>query len=200
MEKSVKYQGYKIQSAPHHPTEGEPWRLRIFISLDDHRVARAREFSTDGMYATEQETDIHGIAFGQRLIDGKVEGRSVMDMKMANRRAAPRLHVQFSTTFSGSTNLDGTGLILDLSTGGCRIESQVTVEPGISVELRIHVPDLEWPLLIEAASVQWVRDQIFGLAFVRITDTEHQRLGQVIRDLERGLDGGHGDTGDRHTA
>ena len=57
------------------------------------------------------------------------------------------------------------------------------MEPGISVELRIHVPDLEWPLLIEAASVQWVRDQIFGLAFFRITDTEHQRLGQVIKDL-----------------
>ncbi len=183
MGKTVEYQGYKIQSAPHHPSDGETWRLRIFISLDDHRVARTREFSSDVMYATEQEADIHGIAFGQRLIDGNVEGRSVMDMKMTDRRAAPRLRVQFRSTFSDSTKLDGTGLLLDLSTGGCRIESQVTVEPGLSLELRIHVPDLEWPLIIEAASVQWVSDQIFGLAFVRITETEHQRLGQVIKDL-----------------
>ncbi len=183
MGKIVEYQGYKIQSSPHHPTDGETWRLRIFISLDDHRVTRTREFSADVVYATEQEADIHGIVFGQRLIDGKVEGRSVMDMKTADRRATPRLRVQFRSTFSDSTKLDGTGLILDLSTGGCRIESQVTVEPGLSLELHIHVPDLEWPLLIEAASVQWVNDQIFGLAFFRITDTEHQRLGQLIKDL-----------------
>ncbi len=85
MGKSVKYQGYKIQSAPHHLADDEPWRVRIFISVDDHRVARAREFSTDVVYATEQEADIHGITFGQRLIDGKVEGRSVMDMNTVNR-------------------------------------------------------------------------------------------------------------------
>jgi hypothetical protein len=91
--------------------------------------------------------------------------------------------VQFRTTFSGSTKLEGTGVMLDLSTGGCRIESPVTVEPGFSLELRIHVPDLDWPLMIEAASVQWVSGQIFGLAFFRITETEHQRLGQLISDL-----------------
>ena len=82
--------------------------------------------------------------------------------------------------------MEGTGLLLDLSTGGCRIESQITVEPGLSLELRIHVPDLEWPLMIEAAKVQWVSGQTFGLAFVRTTDTEHQRLGQVIKGLMEG--------------
>ena len=186
MGKIVEYQGYKIQSSPHHPADGETWRLRIFISLDDHRVARTREFSSAVVYATEQEADTHGIAFGQRLIDGNVEGRSVTDMKMADRRAAPRLRVQFRSTFSDSTKVDGTGLLLDLSTGGCRIESQVTVEPGISLELRIYVPDLEWPLMIEAASVQWVSDQIFGLAFFRLTDSEHQRLERVIKDRMEG--------------
>jgi hypothetical protein len=44
--------------------------------------------------------------------------------------------------------------MLDLSMGGCRIESPVTVEPGVSLELRIYAPDIEWPLMIEAASVQ----------------------------------------------
>jgi len=37
--------------------------------------------------------------------------------------------------------------------------------------------------MIEAASVQWVSGQIFGLALFQIRDTEHQRLEQVIRDL-----------------
>lgn len=37
MEKTVEYQGYKIQSAPHHLADGEKGQLRIFISLEIHR-------------------------------------------------------------------------------------------------------------------------------------------------------------------
>ena len=183
MGKTVEYQGYTIQSAPHHLADAEKWQLRTFISVDDDRGVKAREFSADVLYATEQEADIHGIAFGQRLIDGKVEGRSVMDLKTPERRAMPRLRVQFRTTFSDSTRLEGSGIMLDLSTGGCRIESPVLMVPGFSLELRIHVPDLDWPLMIEAASLQWVSGQTFGLAFIRIRDAERQRLGQVISDL-----------------
>jgi hypothetical protein len=115
-----------------------------------------------------------------------VEGQSIMDMKTTDRRATPRLRVQFRTTFSGSTMLEGTGVMLDLSMGGCRIESPFIMVPGFSVELRVYAPDIEWPLMIEAASVQWVSGQIFGLTFVRITETERQRLGQVISDLMEG--------------
>ena len=186
MDKIVEYQGYKVESAPQHLVGGEKWQLRIFISVEDHRGVRTREFSADVVYATEQEADIHGIAFGQRLIDGKVEGQSIAEMKMEDRRVMPRLRVQFRTTFSVSSRLEGTGIMLDLSTGGCRIESPVTVEPGVSLELRIYAPDVEWPLMVEAASVQWVSGQTFGLAFFRITETEHQRLGQVISDLMKG--------------
>ena len=186
MATTVEYQGYTIQSAPHHPTDGKKWRLRIFISVEDHRGVRTREFTVDVLYATEQETDIHGIAFGQRLIDGKIAGQSVVDMKTEDRRVTPRLRVQFRTTFSTSSKLEGRGLVLDLSTGGCRIESAVPVEPGVSLELRIYAPNVEWPLMIEAASVQWVSGQTFGLAFFRITEPEQQRLGQVINELMKG--------------
>ena len=186
MGKTVEYQGYTIESAPHPLADGEKWRLHILISVDDSRGVRTREFSAEVVYATEQEADIHGIAFGQRLIDGKVEGQSVMDLKTEDRRATPRLRVQFRTTFSASSTREGTGIILDLSSGGCRIESPVTVEPGVALELRIYAPNIEWPLMIEAASVQWVSGQTFGLAFFRITETEHQRLGQVISELMEG--------------
>jgi hypothetical protein len=183
MAKTVEYEGYTIHSTPQYLTDSEQWRLRIFISLEDHRGVKAREFSAEGVYATEQEADIHGTTFGQRLIDGKVEGQSVMDMKTEERRATPRLRVQFRITFSASTKLEGTGIVRDLSTGGCRIESPVLMVPGFSLELRIYAPDIEWPLMIEAASVQWVSGQTFGLAFFRITEPEQQRLGQVISDL-----------------
>ena len=183
MGKTVKYQGYTIQSSPKYEASWEKWRLRIFVSVEDHQIIRSREFSSEVLYKTEQEADINGITFGQHLIDGKVEGRSVRDMKTTDRRATPRHRVQFRTTFSASSTLEGTGIMLDLSTGGCCIESPVTVEPGVSLELRIYAPTIQWPLMIAVAIVQWVSGQTFGLAFFRITDTEQQRLGEVIRRL-----------------
>ena len=183
MDKTVEYQGYTIQSAPQHIPELELWQLHIFISVDDHLGIRSREFYSAVLYKTKQEADIYGITFGQRLIDGKVEIRSVTDMKTTDRRMTPRLRVQFHTTFSASSGLEGTGIMLDLSTGGCRIVSPVTVEPGLSLELRIYAPSMEWPLLIAVATVQWVSGQTFGLAFFRMTETKQQRLSQVLTDI-----------------
>ena len=74
--------------------------------------------------------------------------------------------------------------MLDVSMGGCRIESSVSVEPGMSLELRVfYAPDIEWPLKIEAASVQWVSGQTFELAFLRLKEGERQRLEQLIKRL-----------------
>ena len=181
--KTVEYQGYTIQLIPRR-LGGDKWALHIFISMEDTCGIRTRQFSTDGVYANEQEAEIHGVAFGQRIIDGKVEGRSVIDMKTSNRRATPRLRVQFRTAFSVSSTLQGVGVLLDLSVGGCRIESPATVEPGISLELHIYAPDLGWPVMVEAATVQWVSGHTFGLAFFRVTDDEQQRLVKVIDALE----------------
>lgn len=99
---------------------------------------------------------------------------------MEDRRATPRFRVQFRTTVSGPTEPEGTGLILDLSRGGCRLESPLLILPGLSLELRIYVPGLEWPLMIDGADVQWVSEQTAGLAFVRIREAEQQRLDEVL--------------------
>ena len=42
----------------------------IFISSKDHPGARSREFSSDALYAIEQDADIHGTTFVPRLING----------------------------------------------------------------------------------------------------------------------------------
>lgn len=103
-----------------------------------------------------------------------------MDMKMEDRRVTPRFRVQFRTTMSSPTEPEETGLVLDLSRGGCRLESPLLILPGLSLELRIYVPGLEWPLMIDGADVQWVSEQTAGLAFVRIRETEQQRLDDVL--------------------
>jgi hypothetical protein len=192
MSNTVLYEGYAIQSSPRYLAESEKWQLCIVISFKQHGAMKPREFSSEVLHMTEQEADIHGIAFGQHLIDGKVEDRSVADMKVEKRRGIRRFRVQFPTTVSDHTKHDGFGLMLDLSLGGCRLESQWTMTPRITVELRVQVPGLERPLVIDGAHVQWVRGQLVGLAFVRIRKPEQQRLERVLADLRiRGADEAH---------
>jgi hypothetical protein len=55
----------------------------------------------------------------------------------------------------------------------------------MTLELHIYAADLDRPLMIEAANVQWVSGQMFGLAFFRITETDrtganHQRTHGVL--------------------
>jgi hypothetical protein len=85
-----------------------------------------------------------------------VDGHSVANMKMENRRATPRFHGQFHTMVSGPTKTDGTGIMLDLSAGGCQLESSLSIARGQLLELRVAVPGLESPLMIDGARVQWV--------------------------------------------
>lgn len=103
-----------------------------------------------------------------------------MDLKVEDQRTAPRECVQFRAMVSGSVQSEGTGVILDLSRSGCRLESPLLMLPGLSLELRIAVPGLEWALTIDGADVQWANEETAGLAFVRIRKTEQQRLDDVL--------------------
>jgi c-di-GMP-binding flagellar brake protein YcgR len=121
------------------------------------------------------------MALGRCLVDNS----SILDVTRKDRRATPRLRVQFRTTFFASPTTEWAGIMLDLSLGGCRMLSPVVVPSESSLALRIYLPDLEWPLMVEAASVRWVGGETFGLAFVRMTDTERQRLEQVLIKLQK---------------
>jgi hypothetical protein len=63
--------------------------------------------------------------------------------------------------------------------------------PGLSLELRIAVPGLEWALMVDGADVQWADEDRAGLAFVRIRETERQRLNELVAArLAKGADTG----------
>ncbi|NGZ98072.1 MAG: hypothetical protein CV089_18425 [Nitrospira sp. WS110] len=119
---------------------------------------------------------------------------SLMNLKEAeDQRTAPRVGVQCRAMVLSSMQSEGIGTILDLSRNGCRLESQLLMLPGLSLELRIAVPGLEWALIIDGADVQWVDEDRAGLAIVRIRETERQRLGELVAArLVKGAD-----TGDR---
>jgi hypothetical protein len=74
MSHSLIYQRYTISSVPTQNTETGQWQLRISISLEEDGATESIPYWMPLEYATEAEADIHGITFGQRIIDGKIPG------------------------------------------------------------------------------------------------------------------------------
>ena len=100
------------------------------------------------------------------------------------RRIQPRFTTQFRSTFSGSQN-EGNGRTLDLSIGGCKIESGTAVVQGDMFECRLHIPDLDWPIMIDEATIRWVEGKTFGVAFTRIRSGEQDKIASLISKLEQ---------------
>lgn len=105
--------------------------------------------------------------------------------RIEEKRAHTRLTAQFRSTFCGGQR-EGHGKTLDLSDGGCRIETDYPVVPNSSFECRIYAPGLSWPLRIDEAQVRWVKGRTFGLQFVVMRPEERAKLKQVIADLKAG--------------
>ena len=99
------------------------------------------------------------------------------------RRIQPRFTTQLRSTFSG-THEEGQGRTLDISIGGCKIESDMLMVAGSTFECRLHVPGLDWPLRIDEVTVRWVDRKTFGIAFTRISSEERNKLKAVIAHLE----------------
>jgi c-di-GMP-binding flagellar brake protein YcgR len=98
------------------------------------------------------------------------------------KRQQPRFTSQFRSTFSGGQR-EGQGRTLDLSAGGCKIETDLPVAKGSSFECRIYVPGLDWPLRIDEAQVRWVKAKTFGIQFTKIQPDEEAKLKRVIASL-----------------
>jgi len=99
------------------------------------------------------------------------------------KRQQPRFTSQFRSTLSGGQG-EGQGRTLDLSAGGCMIETDLPVGVGTSFECRIYVPGLDWPLRIDEAQVRWVKGNTFGIQFTKIQPDEEIKLKQVIAGLD----------------
>ncbi len=102
------------------------------------------------------------------------------------KRAQPRFTAQFRSTFSGGQR-EGQGRTLDLSAGGCRIETDMPVVIGAAFECRIFAPGLDWPIRIDEARVRWVRGNTFGVEFAKLRKEERAKLNQLVKALEAEL-------------
>jgi len=112
---------------------------------------------------------------------GKISGVS----SPQDRRDQPRFTTQFRSSLTGRSQ-EGLGQTLDISSGGCRIESDLKVEQGTTFECRLHIPGLDWPLRVDEATVRWTDGKTFGIAFTKISPQEQEKLNAVLDDLECG--------------
>ena len=102
-----------------------------------------------------------------------------------DRRDQPRFNTQFRSSLSGQYQ-EGQGRTLDISSGGCKIESDLKVEQGTTFECRLHIPGLDWPLRVDEATVRWTDGKTFGIAFTKIHPQELEKLKTVLADLGEG--------------
>ena len=100
-------------------------------------------------------------------------------------RRHQRFPVHFHSVLSGPKLSESTGTIVNLSEGGCCVETASQVYTGIQLALRLHVPGEEAPIRVEQAAVRWTRGHELGVGFINMTPPHKERLSQFLERLKR---------------
>lgn len=95
-----------------------------------------------------------------------------------DRRAHRRIPVRFSMAFSGG-RIQGQGMVINLSVGGCLVESNTVVQVNEICYLRLY-PDQQGPPVEVAAMVRSFGARRIGFKFLR-SAREDKRLLEFLR-------------------
>ena len=98
-------------------------------------------------------------------------------------RKARRVELRCVMGFA-SGEIEGDATVTNISTSGCRAESDVNVAEGLDVKLSIYLPDQSPPVKVERASVRWVSDRAFGLSFILFFPSERARLRTFLEKIK----------------
>lgn len=105
------------------------------------------------------------------------------------RRRHRRVHTQLKSWLRANSH-EVEGETIDLSIGGAKFESPLTVEPGAQVMVKLVIPGANTPIYIENAQVQWIQDRTFGVRFLEIRQQELDELEQLIDEFLATDEGG----------
>ena len=76
-------------------------------------------------------------------------------------------------------------MITNISTSGCRAESDINMAEGIDVQVALQLPDQSPPVKVERASVRWVSNRAFGLSFILFFPSERARLRAYLETIKK---------------
>lgn len=98
-------------------------------------------------------------------------------------RKTQRYAVQIPAYFTGE-HMTGEGTIVNLSPEGCAILSKENPRVSSYLSVRIDLSERDAPLLIDLAAVRWSSDEQIGLEFIRMGESEQERLRRFVKTLE----------------
>ena len=96
-----------------------------------------------------------------------------------SRRVELRCILRFS-----SGEIEGEGTITNISTSGCRAESDINMAEGLDVQVIIFLPDQSPTIKVERALVRWVSGSAFGLNFILFFPSEQARLRTFLERMK----------------
>ncbi len=94
-------------------------------------------------------------------------------------REYARVAFECPAEFSGD-ELSGEGTVINLSIGGFAVESDQPVKAGMTLKLRVFLPDDEKPIVIQQATIRWAREGKFGVKTTLIGIEDKKRLREFI--------------------
>lgn len=100
-----------------------------------------------------------------------------------DRRKSPHFQVHLPMSFSGD-RVAGEGTVYNLSTGGCKAESDTAVNTGAYLRVRLSLPDQDSSITIEVAAVRWAMGRDFGVEFISLPPDDQEHLRQFLKILD----------------
>ena len=98
----------------------------------------------------------------------------------------PRCRMRVPVVYPASIQSDtaaGEGVLLDLSPAGCRMRSNVALNAGTYLTLRIAVAQEPTPVAVEVSVVRWCKDGNFGVEFLRYSQGDRERVTDLVQAL-----------------
>lgn len=98
-------------------------------------------------------------------------------------RKLRRVDLQCQLGFS-SGDIEGDAHVTNISTGGCRAESEINLAEGLEFQVLLQLPGESSPVKIERAAVRWVTGDVFGMSFILFLPSERARLKTYLDTIK----------------
>jgi PilZ domain len=108
---------------------------------------------------------------------------SVTVQKGKKIRKSRRVDLKCLLGFS-SGEMEGEAHVTNISTGGCRAESDINVAEGLEFEVLLELPGQSPSVRVERAAVRWVKNCTFGLCFILFLPSERARLHAYLDNIK----------------
>ena len=123
--------------------------------------------------AVRNQADVHG---GPTLRRARLK-------KFPTQRQAPRSLLQCEAYFSG-IDVQGGGVLQNLSLEGCQIDGGVAVRPATKLSLVLALPNGYPPVVVDRTIVVWSDGNRFGLRHELLLPKDYIQLERLLDDSD----------------